>query len=112
MMLTGLFASLFTSCCQKSTEQKPQQLIYGANCSDAFYLDRLNLIDSAYNTYIANGYMPQCVGMVVHKGRVVYEKAFGWRDIEKQIPCQTTDIFRMASSSKAIMCVAFMTLFE
>lgn len=112
MMLTGLLASLFTSCSQKSTEQKPQQLIYGANCSDAFYLDRLNLIDSAYNTYIANGYMPQCVGMVVHNGRVVYEKAFGWRDIEKQIPCQTTDIFRMASSSKAIMCVAFMTLFE
>ena len=56
--------------------------------------------------------MPQCVAMVVKDGEVAYLKAFGYRDIEKQIPCETTDIFRMASQTKAIITVAFMTLFE
>ena len=108
----SMMTLLATSCCEREHSAKPQQLTYGADCSDAFYTDRLSLIDSAYTSYIDNGYMPQCVGMVVHRGRVVYEKAFGWRDIERQIPCQSDDIFRMASSTKAIICVAFMTLFE
>lgn len=109
-----LFASLFASCAKQasSSQEKPQSLTYGADCSDAFYLDRLSIIDSAYQRYIDEGYMPQCVGMVVQDGRVVYEKSFGWRDMEKQIPCETTDIFRMASQTKAIITVAFMTLFE
>ena len=78
----------------------------------AFYPERLAYVDSAYNTYVNNGYMPQCVAMVVKDGEVAYLKAFGYRDIEKQIPCETTDIFRMASQTKAIITVAFMTLFE
>jgi len=107
-----LAAAALCGCCKQSVPEKPQVLTYGADCSDAFYVDRLSLIDSAYQHYIDMGYMPQCVGMVVQNGRVVYEKAFGWRDMEKQIPCETTDIFRMASQTKAIMCVGFMTLFE
>ena len=78
----------------------------------AFYPERLNLIDSAYNNYVSSGYMPHCVALVMKDGEVVYQKAFGYRDIEHQIPCQTTDIFRMASQTKAIVTVAFMTLFE
>ena len=78
----------------------------------AFYPERLAYVDSAYNTYVNNGYMPQCVAMVVKDGEVAYLKAFGYRDIEKQIPCETTDIFRMASQTKAIITVAFMTLLE
>jgi len=80
--------------------------------AEAFYPERLAYVDSAYNRYVENGYMPQCVAMVVKDGEVAYLKAFGYRDIEKQIPCETTDIFRMASQTKAIITVAFMTLFE
>ena len=89
---------LMSACAKQSTE--------------AFYPERLAYVDSAYNTYVNNGYMPQCVAMVVKDGEVAYLKAFGYRDIEKQIPCETTDIFRMASQTKAIITVAFMTLFE
>jgi CubicO group peptidase (beta-lactamase class C family) len=78
----------------------------------AFYPERLQLVDSAYTRYVNEGYMPHCVAMVVKDGEVAYLKAFGYRDIEKQIPCETTDIFRMASQTKAIATVAFMTLFE
>lgn len=113
-----LFASLLASCGKQtatagtSENNKPQSLIYDADCSDAFYMDRLAFVDSAYQRYINDGYMPQCVAMVVHKGRVVYKKAFGYRDIESKTPCQTDDIFRMASQTKAIMTVGFMTLVE
>lgn len=101
---TGQCASLAIAC--------PQQLTYGADVSDAFYADRLALIDSAAQQYVDSAYIPQLVTMIVHKGRVVHNKAFGWRDKENHIACQTDDIFRMASQTKAVSVVALMTLFE
>lgn len=113
MYVVLLLGCLFCSCGSRLEEKQcPQQLIYGADVSDAFDMARLARIDSAVQRYVDNEYMPQCVTMVVHKGRVVYEKAFGWRDVERQIPCTTDDIFRMASQTKAISVVALMTLFE
>ena len=58
------------------------------------------------------GVMPHAVTMVVHKGRVVHHKAFCWSDMENHVPCQTDDIFRIASQTKAISVVTLMTLFE
>ncbi|MBQ8100677.1 MAG: beta-lactamase family protein [Paludibacteraceae bacterium] len=94
------------------TEKAPQQLTCGADVSDAFYTDRLPLIDSAFQRYIDLGVMPHAVTMVVHNGRIVHNRAFGWRDREAGIPCRTDDIFRIASQTKAISVIAFMTLFE
>lgn len=105
-----LFAMLLASC--TSQQEPPQSLTYGADVSDAFYVERLPLIDSAFQRYVDLGVMPHAVTMVVHNGRVVHNKAFGWRDREKNIPCETSDIFRIASQSKAVSVVAFMTLFE
>ncbi len=111
--LVAITTLVMASCSsQTSLPEKPQVLTYGADCSDAFYTERLSLIDSAFADYVSKGYMPHFVGMVVHNGRVVYEKAMGYRDMEQQIPCETTDIFRMASQSKAIITIAFMTLVE
>ncbi len=110
-LFLAVLALAFASCCCNQ-DKKPQQLTYGADVSDAFDMARLNRIDSAFQWYVDEGYMPHAVTMVVHKGRVVHNKAYGWRDKEAGIPVQTTDIFRMASQTKAIACVAFMTLFE
>lgn len=117
MKKTMLWAALVLLCmvgCGRTPQngEKPQQLTYGADCSDAFYMERLALVDSAFGRYVREGYMPHCVAMVVQGGRVAYLKAFGWRDMEQQIPCQTSDIFRMASQTKAVMTIGFMTLFE
>ncbi len=110
-LFLAVVALMFASCCCHQNE-KPQQLIYGADVSDAFDMERLSRIDSAFQWYVDEGYMPHAVTMVLHKGRVVHNKAYGWRDKEAGIPVQTNDIFRMASQTKAIACVAFMTLFE
>ncbi len=106
-----LLSALLYSCAEKQ-QNPPQQLTYGADVSDAFYTERLPLIDSAFQRYVDCGYMPHAVTMVVHNGRVVHNKAFGWRDMENRIPCQTDDIFRIASQSKAISVIALITLFE
>ena len=106
-----LLSMLMYSCMEKQ-QFVPQQLTYGEDVSDAFYTDRLDLIDSAFQRYVDYGYMPHAVTMVVHNGRVVHNKAFGWKDMENKIPCQTDDIFRIASQSKAISVIALMTLFE
>ena len=103
---------LLAACVPVQENVGPQQLTYGADVSDAFYTDRLLLIDTAFQRYVDMGVMPHAVTMVVHNGRVVHNKAFGWRDMEKNIPCQKDDIFRIASQSKAISVVALMTLFE
>ena len=112
LCIAVLTCVLFASCSVESDTSAPQHLIYGADVSDAFYLDRLPLIDSAFQRYVDMEVLPQAVTMVVHKGRVVHCKAFGWRDRENNIPCRTDDIFRIASQTKAISVVAFMTLVE
>lgn len=111
VLLYVLTACLLSSCMSQA-DTVPQHLVYGADVSDAFYIDRLPRIDSAVQMYVDNGYMPHCVTMVVQNGRVVHHKAFGWRDVENRIPCRPDDIFRMASQTKAIAVVALMTLFE
>ncbi len=111
---------LLTACCHNSHKchnchidgSTPQSFTVNADISDKFVVERLSRIDSAFQRYIDNGYMPHAVLMVVQDGRIVHHKAYGWRDIENRIPCQRDDFFRIASQTKAISVVALMTLFE
>ena len=95
-----------------ATGALPQSLVYDADITDAFDTSRLCRIDSAFSRLINEGQLPHCVTFVAHNGRVVHNKAFGYRDIENQIECKTDDIFRIASQTKAVCVVALMTLFE
>jgi CubicO group peptidase (beta-lactamase class C family) len=49
---------------------------------------------------------------VVKDGQIVYEKALGLKDIEKNIPLAEDDIFRIASISKSFCATAIMQLVE
>ena len=42
------------------------------------------------------------VVLVAENGKPIYQKAFGYREFENQIPLQTSDIFELASVSKTI----------
>lgn len=74
--------------------------------------ERLARIDSFFTKYVHDGNIPNVVTFVTRHGVVIHNKAFGWRNVEKKIPVTTTDIFRIASQSKAIVSVALMTLYE
>ena len=73
---------------------------------------RLDRIDALLQEYVDQGIIPHALTFVAKNGQVIHNKAFGWRDVEKQIPLQKDDIFRMYSQTKAVMTVALMTLFE
>lgn len=108
-----LLVFTFLACTQQSkVDNKPQSFQYDADCTDAFYVERLNLIDSVYQSLVEDNYLPNAVVFVAHGGRVVYHKAFGWRNKEMAEPCRKDDIFRIASQTKAITAVALMTLWE
>ena len=49
---------------------------------------------------------------VVKDGKIVYSKAFGYKNRDKSIPLETTDLFRIASVSKTFLATAIMQLIE
>jgi CubicO group peptidase (beta-lactamase class C family) len=93
-------------------QNKPQKFTYSAKVPTTFDASRLTRLDAALQSLVDNGTIPHAVTFVAHRGKVIHNKAFGWRDIESKTPCMKTDIFRMASQTKAITAVAVLMLFE
>jgi CubicO group peptidase (beta-lactamase class C family) len=52
------------------------------------------------------------VVLIAENGKPIYQKAFGYREFEKQIPLQTSDIFELASVSKQFTAMVIMMLKE
>lgn len=94
------------------TCKHPQHFSYVKKVPTTFDANRLARLDSVFQQLVDNGTIPHAVTFVAHHGKVVHNKAFGWRNIENKIPCGTDDIFRMASQTKAITAVAVLQLME
>jgi CubicO group peptidase (beta-lactamase class C family) len=78
----------------------------------AFIPARLDRIDALLQQLVHEGKLPGATALIVHDGEVVYDKAFGYRDLGTKAPLRTTDIFRIASQTKAITSLAAMMLWE
>ncbi|HEU5167678.1 MAG TPA: serine hydrolase domain-containing protein [Chitinophagaceae bacterium] len=52
------------------------------------------------------------VVLIAENGKPMYQKAFGYREFENQIPLQTSDIFELASVSKQFTAMIIMMLKE
>jgi CubicO group peptidase (beta-lactamase class C family) len=77
-----------------------------------FSSERLARIDQLVNDAIGKGEIPGAVVFISRAGRVVYYKAYGYRNAETKSPMRRDDIFRIASQSKAITSLAVMMLWE
>lgn len=73
---------------------------------------RLALADSLINEYIENNWLPGGVFLLARHGKIVYYKNLGHRSAGSDSLYQKDDIFRIASMSKAVTCVAIMQLYE
>lgn len=69
-------------------------------------------LDSLFNFAISNHEIPAAALMIIHKGETVYDKAFGWKNLEEEQVLKKTDLFRIASMTKAITAVGVMQLVE
>ncbi len=77
-----------------------------------FSAERLDRLSRAMQGYVDQGRVAGLVTLVLRDGQVVYEKAFGKIDIERNQPMPVNAIFRIASQTKAITSTAIMMLQE
>lgn len=108
-----LFAILLSlsSCGQKS--QTPQQFNYDVDpVALGVTAEREAALDSLLKSTVDDGQLPFVTAFVAKGGNVVYEKSFGMKNVEQQIPAQTDDIYVLFSQTKAVVAVALMTLYE
>lgn len=65
-------------------------------------LTMLDQIDAIAAEGINQQAMPGCQIIVARKGKVVYEKSFGWQTYEKTVPITSESIYDLASLTKVI----------
>ena len=80
--------------------------------SVGFSTDSLSKLEAMVNKYVEKGFIPGGVILIARHGKVVYEKAIGWNNIEAQKPYELDNQFRLASMTKPITSVAIMQLYE
>jgi len=74
--------------------------------------ERLARIDNVVNDYVAKKWFPGVVVLIARHGKIVFYKAYGVNDPEKQNALRKDDLFRIASQTKAITSTAIMMLYE
>lgn len=62
--------------------------------------------------YVGSDRLAGAVVLVARRGRIVYHKAFGMRDLESGQPMEKDSIFRIASQTKALVTAGVMVLQE
>ncbi|MBN2240605.1 MAG: beta-lactamase family protein [Dehalococcoidales bacterium] len=80
--------------------------------SVGFSSERLSRIGEAMQRRIDGRTIPGIVTMVARHGKVIHFEARGLMDIEADKPMKKDTIFRLASMTKPIACVALMMLYE
>lgn len=73
---------------------------------------KLKRLDQHIESFVRQGHVPGGVFMIARKGKIVYNKNFGYHTLDKKRKYQENDIFRLASMTKAFTTVSIMQLFE
>ena len=74
--------------------------------------ERIDRIDSYLNKAIKDNQIPGAVALIRRNNKIIYNKAFGYSDVENKIMHSTDDIFRIASMTKAVTSLAVLILWE
>ena len=106
-LLLALFTLLFTV---QVFAQKV--LTPGVPENNHFSAERLQRIDKLIQQYIDSNWIAGAIALVARDGNIVYHKAIGYDDKEKNKLLQKDAIWRIASQTKAITSVGVMMLYE
>lgn len=77
-----------------------------------FSTERLARLDTKIKEWIDQKWMNGAVALIIHNGKIVYDKGFGFSDDARKTPMKTDLLFRLASQTKAVTSVGVMMLFE
>lgn len=106
LLIAVLIISIASSCTQTSNLKEASPL--SAKVSE----ERLARIDKVIQQGIDSGWIAGAVGFIARDSKIVYDKAFGYSDLESKSLMNRDNIFRIASQTKAITSIAVMMLFE
>lgn len=79
-----------------------RRLQYGTPESVGMNSYKLRKIDSLANSGISQGMYPGAQILVARKGKVVYQKNFGYHEYDKKIAVKNTDVYDLASLTKIL----------
>lgn len=77
-----------------------------------FSKERLERYDDFLTQEVAEGRIPGAVSLVMRRGQIVHQQAYGYSNLAEQTPMQQDQIFHIMSMTKPIVTVAFMMLYE
>lgn len=105
-LILATFAAGLNSCSQSSDFKAVTPESAGMSA------ERLGRIDTMISSSIDSGWITGAVGFIARDGKIVYCKSFGHNGMDTNTPLKTDNIFRIASQTKAITCLAVMILFD
>jgi CubicO group peptidase (beta-lactamase class C family) len=80
--------------------------------SGGFSASRLARLDSGMSDWVKKNWINGSVALIARNGKIVFDKAYGYNDLDAKTPLDKNGIFRIASQTKAITTVAVMMLWE
>lgn len=110
--LTSLLLLLGFIICTNTAQTQSHVLIEAPAAAGGFSTERLVRLDSAMNDWVKNKWTNGAVALIARDGKIVYDKAYGYNDVNTKTPLDKNGIFRIASQTKAITSVAAMILWE
>jgi CubicO group peptidase (beta-lactamase class C family) len=108
-VLVLLFLVLVVSSCKT---KEVQWVTYSTPEEMGFSVDSLKKIDTNIQRLISEHKIPGAVALVAKEGKVFYQVAYGYKDVEAKNSLGLNDLFRIASMTKPITTVAVMQLCE
>ena len=99
LQLLFVICFLFISC--KRSNKNPQAVTFD-----------FVLIDSLLNAAVENNEIPGGVAYISYKGKEIFNRAYGFKNIDQQTKMEPTSIFRLASMTKALTAVSILQLVE
>jgi len=87
-------------------------LLFVATSISSLQAQDFSSIDSIIQVQIQKHNTPGAVGLIIKDGVVLYDKAFGYANLDQKTPMSSKSIFRIASQTKAIVSVACLQLVQ
>lgn len=107
----GLFTLILLSAC--NGPKVPQQFDHNVSPEKVgINSEKIASLDAIMQSFVDDNKVNCAVGFVAKNGKVVYNKAFGYKNIENQVPARADDYYILYSQTKAVVTVALMTLYD
>lgn len=87
-------------------------LTEAAPAAGGFSASRLARLDSGMNDWVKKNWINGSVALIARHGKIVFNKAYGYNDMDAKTPLDKNGIFRIASQTKAVTTTAVMMLWE